>query len=276
MNFPFSRLLLATEHTEFDVGAERVALKLAESHALPLRAVLPIVTNVEYEAMAPATVAGDEQAAFVRITELRHEARASGVEFDIDVRRGADPSREIIADASAIGADLIIARRRGRRSILANLLVGEMVGNVATNASCSVLLVPRAGRVWSRRVLAAVDPTHATAEVVRTAARIALDADIPLLVVSAIAQDTHQSRVEADDAVQGAVAIAREIGAVTEGKVVAGPVAETVVELTADAGADLIVAGRGRPSDFGRRFRLGGNVRPIIGYASGPVLVVKS
>ena len=57
MTFAFTRLLLATEHTEFDVGAERVALALARRHGLPLAAVLPIVSNVEYESVAPGAVA---------------------------------------------------------------------------------------------------------------------------------------------------------------------------------------------------------------------------
>ena len=51
---PFTRILLATEHTEFDVGAERVALELARRCGVPLAAVLPIVTNPEYEVTDPA------------------------------------------------------------------------------------------------------------------------------------------------------------------------------------------------------------------------------
>ena len=50
---PYARILLATEHTEFDSGAERVAFDLALRWGAPLAAVEPLVTNAEYEAVAP-------------------------------------------------------------------------------------------------------------------------------------------------------------------------------------------------------------------------------
>jgi hypothetical protein len=56
----FSRLLLATEHSEHDSGAEALAFALAQRCALPLAAVLPIVSNSEYEALAPQLAAHAE------------------------------------------------------------------------------------------------------------------------------------------------------------------------------------------------------------------------
>ena len=154
MTFSFTRILLATQHTEFDAGAERVAFELAKECAVPLLGVLPVVTNVEYEGVAPELVARAEAEAFQKLTQLRTTAESAGVALDIHVRRGEEPSREIIAEAQRCNADLIVARRRGKRGFLAKLMVGEMVGKVATLAPCSVLLVPRAGRMWTTRVLA--------------------------------------------------------------------------------------------------------------------------
>jgi nucleotide-binding universal stress UspA family protein len=270
----FARLLLATEHTEFDVGAERVAFELARRYAVPLAAVLPIVSNAEYEAVAPEAVARGEAEAFARQTQLRADAQAAGVGFDIRVRRGEEPYREIIAEAQARGSDLIIVRRRGKRGILANLLVGEMVGNVATHAPCSVLLVPRAGRLWTQRVLAAVDTTPAAASVAQTAARVAVEADVPLLVVSVALRDMPDDRAAAKAVVDAAASVAESIGATVEGRIGVGRAAETVAALAVESGADLIVAGRGGPASHGR-FHLGGNAHRIIGLAACPVLVVK-
>ena len=271
----FTRLLLATEHTEFDVGAERVAFELARQRAVPLAAVLPMMSNVEYETVAPQAVVRAENAAFARITQLRGEAQAAGVEFDIHVRRGEEPYREIIAEARDRGADLIIIRRRGKQSILANLLVGEMVGKVATHAPCSVLLVPRAARLWSQRVLAAVDGTRAAPGVAETAARVAVEAGLPLRVVSVAVHDTSDERAAADAAVAAATAVARSLGADVDGRTIAGRAAEAIVALAAESGADLIVAGRGGPGSHGR-LHLGGNAHRIVGLASSAVLVVKS
>lgn len=276
MAFPFSRLLLATEHTEYDTGSERVALGLAGRIGIPLFGVLPMVSNVEYEAIAPEAVARAEEEAFARVIQLRGEAHAAGVEFDIRVRRGAEPYREIIAEAQECDADLVIIRRRGRQSILADLLVGEMVGKVATNAPCSVLLVPRAGHLWTRRVLAAVDVTRAAARVAEIAAKVAVETGLPLLVVSAAPHDTPDLRAAADAAISRAMSVARSAGAAVEGRTVVGRPAEAVAAVAAESGVDLLVAGRGGPDAHGHRFRLGGNVHRIIGLAACPVLVVKS
>ena len=45
MTAPYGRILLATEHTEFDAGAERVAFDLALRWSTPLSAVELLVTN---------------------------------------------------------------------------------------------------------------------------------------------------------------------------------------------------------------------------------------
>ena len=49
----FNPILLATEGTEFDSGAERVAIDLAAQLKLPLYAVRPVVSNPEFEVVAP-------------------------------------------------------------------------------------------------------------------------------------------------------------------------------------------------------------------------------
>jgi len=50
---PFGNVLLATQGTSFDAGAERVAIDLAARLGIGLRVVLPVVSNPEYESMAP-------------------------------------------------------------------------------------------------------------------------------------------------------------------------------------------------------------------------------
>ena len=121
---------------------------------------------------------------------IARRRQAAGVDLDILVRRGEEPFREIIAEAQRCNADLIVARRRGKRGFLAKLMVGEMVGKVATLAPCSVLLVPRAGRMWTQRVLAGVDGSAAAQRAAEIAAQIALRCDLPLLVASAAVHDT--------------------------------------------------------------------------------------
>ena len=274
MTIPYTRLLLATEHTEFDAGAEAVAVALARERGVPLAGVVPIVSNVEYESVASELVARVEEGVHARLVALRADAARAGVDLEVRVRRGEEPWREIVAEAKERNADLLVIRRRGKRSFLADLMVGEMVGKVATHAPCSALLVPRAARLWTRRVLAAVDTTRAAPSVVQAAARVAVEAGLPLTVVSVAVHDTAEERATADAAVAGAIAAARDLGADVDGRVVAGRAAEAIVALAAELGADLIVAGRGGPSSHGR-FHFGGNAHRIVGLAAGAVLVVK-
>jgi nucleotide-binding universal stress UspA family protein len=274
MTLPFERILLATEHTEFDVGAERVAIDIARECGVPLGGVLPIVSNVEYEAVAPELAARAEEGAFAMLTQLRQQAQTAGVDLDIRVRRGEEPYREIIAEAQARHVDLIVVRRRGKRGLLAKLMVGEMVGKVATLAPCSVLLVPRAGRMWSQRVLAAVDTSPAAEAVAATAARVAVRYKLPLLITS-VATDA-ESCGAAETAVAKAIDIARQLGATTEGRAVVGRPPERIAAIASDTGADLLVVGRRGESAALQRMLLGGTAQKIAGLAQCPVLVVKA
>jgi nucleotide-binding universal stress UspA family protein len=273
VTIPYARLLLATEHTEFDAGAERVALDLARQRGAPLAVVVPIVSNDVYESVAPELVTRVEEEVHARLVALREEAARAGVDVDARVRRGEEPWREIVAEAEARNADLVIVRRRGHRSFFGKLLVGEMVGKVATAAPCSVLMVPRAGRSWSRRVLAGVDDTPVGPAVAQAAARLAVAARLPLVVASVAVQDTPAGRAAAEAAVAAAAALAQEEGADVERRVAVGRAPEAMTELAAASGADLVVVGRG---SAGRRLHLGGNAHRIVGLAACPVLVVRT
>jgi nucleotide-binding universal stress UspA family protein len=271
---PYTRVLLATEHTEFDVGAEAVALEYARRWKLPLYAVLPIVSNPEYEVAAPAHAHAAEQAVSARADALRAAAAAAGVELALAIRRGDEPYREIVAEARACGADLVVARRRGRQSFLARMMVGEMIGNVVREAPCSVLLVPRACRMWSAKALAAVDGTAGAVTVVAQAARVAASAGLPLVVASVAAHDTTVERATADTAVRAAIAVAAAAGITAQPIVAAGPPAERIAETARESGADLVVVGRGGSHSVLRRMVFGSTARRIAGLAACPVLIV--
>jgi hypothetical protein len=275
MLIPYTRLLLATEHTEFDAGAERVALELARRCGVALAGVVPIVSNVEYESVAPELVARIEEGVHARLIALREDAARAGVDLDLRVRRGEEPWREIVAEAKARSADLLVIRRRGKRSFLSNLMVGEMVGKVATAAPCSVLMVPRAARVWSRRVLAGIDGTRGGPEVARVAARMAVGAGLPLTVVSVALRDTAGERAEAEQVIAAAVEVARSEGVEAEGQVAAGRPADAIAQLATPTGADLLVVGRGGPEVHGR-LHFGSNAQRVVGLASCAVLVVRA
>jgi nucleotide-binding universal stress UspA family protein len=267
----FKRLLLATEHSDQDAGAEALAFAMAQRCALPLGAVLPIVSNPEYEALAPQLAAHAEAQAGERLRSLTAAAQRAGVALDLQPRRGPEPYREIVDAARARGADLIVIRRRGKRGMLANLLVGEMVRNVVAHAPCSVLVVPRAARMWSRRVLAAMDPSTQDMTPVTTAAAIAADCGLPLSVLC-VTEPAADAMQLAERALQQAWSNARGMGISVDAVTRVGRPHEQIVAAAQQLGADLIVIGRHGDDSLAHAW-LGGVAQKVIGLAEQPVLV---
>jgi len=270
MSGPFSRLLLATEHGEFDAGAEALAFAMARRCALPLAAVLPVVSNPEFEAVAPQLAAKADAEASARRIELEMRARAAGVEMALRVRHGAEPYAEIVDEAREGAADLIVIRRRGKRGFLANLLVGEMVFKVLAHAPCSVLVAPRSAQMWSRRVLVGVDPQAPDARLLAQAAALAAECALPLRVVCVAASEATRPATQA--ALDGAVQRARQLGADAEGELRAGKPHQQLVEAARDCGADLLAVARHGGDSLARAW-MGGTAQKVIGLAECPVLV---
>ena len=231
---------------------------------------MPLVSNAEYEAAAPQLAARADAEAGARADAVEAEAAARGVALALRVRRGAEPSEEIVAEARERQADLIIARRRGKRGFLANLMFGEMVGKVVAHAPCSVLLCPRAAALWQRRVLVGVDPRMPGAGAVELAARVAAACGIGLQLVAVI--DGEGGRAAAESALAGATERARPWVADLRSEVCAGRAHEELVAAAARCGADLIVVGR-HGEERPARASIGGTAQKVIGLAEGPVLI---
>lgn len=270
MPHPFSRLLLATEHSEYDRGAEALGFALAKRCGVSLAGVLPIVSNPEYEMVAPQLAAQSDAQAAQRRAGLESAARAQGVALDLHVRRGPEPYAEIVAEARERAADLIVIRRRGKRGLLANLLVGEMVSKVVAHAPCSVLVTPQGAVLWLRRVLLGVDPQAPHRGSLAAAAAIAAECALPLHLVCVAADEA--GRAGAERALADALSQARALHPTVDGAVRIGRAHEALIAAARDAGADLVVVARHGGSQLARAW-IGGTAQKVIGLAECPVLV---
>jgi nucleotide-binding universal stress UspA family protein len=277
MSSPFKRILLAIEGTEFDAGAERIGIGLAADYGMPLLAVLPLVSNTEFESLAPELEERAEADAAARLDKLRAAGEAQGVEIVGAVRRGEEPFREIVDEASERHADLIVVRRRGKRSYLANLFLGEMVHTVTGHAHCDVLIVPRAAQPWSRGIILATDGSAHSDRATAVAAAIALRHDLPLTAISVVERRDEQAPDDtmAKAHVDRALAAINAVGARAAGRVVTdGKPAEAILAVTQEIGADLIVIGR-RGLNRVERLLLGSTSEKVAGRANCPVLIVQ-
>lgn len=267
----FQHLLLATEHSEFDAGAERLALALAHRCHLPLGCVLPMTSNPEFEAVAPELATRVDMQAAATIAKLHDIAQAQGVHLAMHARRGLEAYREIVDEARERHSELLIIRRRGQRSFLAKLLLGEMVSKVVAHAPCHVLVVPREAQMWSHRVLVAAEPGAEGERIVQLACEVAAECGLPLHVLS-VCDDSDAARTQADRFVQSAVAQARQRGLQAEGEALAGKPVELILRTAQARGADLLVIGSRSHSGLSHVW-IGGVAQKLIGLTSCPVLL---
>lgn len=267
----FTRLLLATEHTEFDAGAEAVAISMAQRCQLPLATVLPLVSNPEFEALAPEIAMRAEREAAAKIAEIRAKAQAQGVTIDLRVRRGEEPYEQIVAEARERRAELIIIRRRGKRGFLANLLMGEMVSKVLSHAPCHVLFAPRDAHMWHQSVLVAAEPGTQGLRVVETAAAIAAECDLPLHLVFVAASEAQSTAIT--DFLVKAQAVALQLGVNLQIELRYGRVYAEILAVASACHADLLVIGSRGDSHIGRAM-IGGVAQKIIGLSDKPVLAL--
>lgn len=269
----FTHLLLATEHSEYDTGAEAMAFALAHRCQLPLATVVPLVSNPEYEAIAPQIAARAEREAATKIAQLREQAQAVGVTIDLHLRRGEEPYQEIVDEAAAQGSDMIIIRRRGKRSFLANLLVGEMVSKVVAHAPCHVLIVPREARMWQQRVLVAAEATAQGRRIVATAVAVAAQCALPLHIVCVVAADSLQP--QADSFLAEMAILAQAQGVTAQGEARIGNAYKEILAARNTSQADLIVMGSRGEASIGRAM-IGGVAQKVMGLSEYPVLVLHS
>lgn len=267
----FTRLLLATEHTEFDTGAESVALSMAKRCQLPLAVVLPLASNPEYEALAPEIAARAEAEAATKICKIRADAEKVGVAIDLHVRRGEEPYQEIVDEARERASELIIVRRRGKRGFLAKLMMGEMVSKVLAHAPCHVLFAPRGARMWSQGVLVAAEPGVQGLRLVSTAAAIAAECGLPLHLVYVGA--TNSPNVESERFFEQARKTAMNSAVTLHTELRSGKAYSEIIAAGAAVQADLLVIGSRNDSHVGHAM-IGGVAQKIIGLSEKPVLAL--
>jgi nucleotide-binding universal stress UspA family protein len=144
----FKKVLVSTDGSAFAEEGVKVAVDLARQCGGELRAV-SVAENPVFYGTPEATAMYDAdlyralsseverlcQAALARAMDA---ARKAGVPFSESLRHG-NPADEIVAEADAWKADVIVLATHGR-SGLVRLLLGSVAHRVVNHAACPVLL----------------------------------------------------------------------------------------------------------------------------------------
>lgn len=186
-------------------------------------------------------------------------------------------------------ADLVVVGSRGHGGF-AGLLLGSVSMSVAMHAACPVLvlhqgaeLAPQAGREAGGTVVVGAGGSAVSADVLRVAARAAIELDAALEVVLAWQDTSMYTDTFVDLRPELAEAAQQDLDAVIatafpegrpprlRGVLKEGPAARVLVEKSEHA--DLVVVGRSGGSEFAGVL-LGSVALPVAEHGRSPVLVV--
>jgi len=261
-------IALMTQWTEFDAGAERMAIELARRLKLPLTVIVPLFSNPEFEVVAHDLVADAEAATAHGVADFKARVQAVGVTAEIRVRRGDELWREVVEEARTEQVGLIVTRRRGHRGFLGKLKVGEMVRQIAAHAPCPLMMVPREAKVPSHGILVAIDAESNLEPAIASAATLASALGLTLEVLVAPSAQTPEVGGWAEQA----RSIARRAGLKVEVTVGHEHLVDAVASRQSAGRADLLVLGI-EPS-AARHGKLGDAVEAIVGGSACATLLV--
>lgn len=271
------RILLATDGSEHSAAAVDVAIDAAKKCTSRLDALTLVISNPEVEAIAPQIVAKAEMRAKEILDEVERNASQRGVTIERLVRHGQDPGYQIVRQAEKRNADLIVMGRRGVRG-LARMFVGEATVKVCGQAPCSVLVVPRGGRMPCNRILLATDGSRYSDAAAVMAERLAQRCALPVTVVSVTVPSHNDARrqVASSAVARVAEALARA-DIVADAQVVEAAQPDVgIVETARTVGADLVVVGSHGRSGLIEKVLIGSVSERVLGAATCPVMVVKT
>ncbi len=271
----FERILLATDGSEFSLGAERVAIEMCVKGGASLTVTTSVLSSPEFDTMGAADAMAQKEAeAEANLNRIEAEATSRGIACSKVIRFGDDPYKDILAESEHINADLIVVGRRGRRG-LARLMLGDATLKVISMAKCSVMVVPKAARMWQSRVLLATDGSRSSDAAAVAAGRVAHCCQTPVTVLSVeVPGHSAERQAEARQIVQRVARLLKEGGVEAEPLVERGDTHHVVLDAAREKGCDLIVMGSHGRTSLGRLL-LGSNSERVIGRAECPVMVVK-
>jgi nucleotide-binding universal stress UspA family protein len=301
-----NRILCPVDFSDSSRHALAHAAAAASWYEAPLT-VLHVFSNVPVFDVAPAL--GVTAMPPVAVRELDREAMLTALRnfaapvvgtatTEVQLTEAPDPRTEILEQASAMGAGLLVMGTHGR-SGFDHLLLGSVTEKVVRKAPCPVLVVPRqaaeapvTGAPPFKRILCAVDFSPTSLHALSYALDLAQEADarISLLHVIEIPPELGEFPLAKDVNING-IRAASEAEYLQRLRALIPPEARTyctvatqvsegrahreILRAAAEEKADLVVMGvHGRGAV--ELLLFGSNTNAVLRSAACPVLVVPS
>jgi nucleotide-binding universal stress UspA family protein len=295
------RILCPIDFSEFSHHALDQARAIAEWYEADIT-VLHVVSITR--ALAPAVAM--TEAAYVPLPpsdlqEIAEEVRrfaepaasSHGPSPKVVVSEGT-PAKEIVRQAEALPADLLVMGTHGR-SGFERLFLGSVTEKVVRSTHLPVLTVPApvegATTVRYKTILCPVEFSDPSMRALEYALRLAQETDAHLIlvhVIEALAEETIPSELshfsvpeyfryleqDARAQLKAAVPVDARAWCTPDERVVFGKASRTIVQLAGEEAADIIVMGVHGAGALGRRL-FGSTTHHVIREAHCPVLTLR-
>jgi uncharacterized protein len=264
------RILLATDGSEYSLGAIREAIGFAKicSSKLYVMSVVEVIADGETSTQKVEEVM--EAEAQKHLSGVKTQAQKEGIECEAFISYG-DPSQSIVDEAAKKRIDLIFIGRRGTTG-LKKLLMGEVASKVIGHTDCKVIVVPRAAVIGPKTILVATDGSGHSIAAAREAVKIAKKCGSSIIALSSMRSENEAASVKSN--IEQVIAMAKEEEVPAEGLTTLGRSYNAIVETAGGRGVDLIVMGIPVKSAFQKIFS-GSATEQVIGKAGCAVLIIK-
>ncbi|UCE32076.1 MAG: universal stress protein [Burkholderiales bacterium] len=270
----FERIMLATDGSDSAAGAERVAFAMAEEWKATLQLMSVVISNPAAIEAAPAVIEAADEKTRLLLDGLYENAVKRAIAAERIVRRGTEPTAEILTAAEKNHSDVIVVGRSQQRGMLKRFL-GDRVSRIIGGARCSVLVVPPDASMWRSRILLATDGSRFSDAAGVVALRLAQLCKLPVTVISVVRESFTEER--AAQAEQAAVRMNEHLakeGIEIDRVVLSGDPATLIAQTADTQQADLIVMGTHGRTGW-ERVRVGSVTDQVVGQSTCAVLAVK-
>jgi nucleotide-binding universal stress UspA family protein len=290
----FSRVLCPTDLSSASQPALRYAAAIAGWYSGTVH-VLHVTAPGGLMDVGPSELAGipHDEAPTVPTLEAAVAAAMGTIPHDVTVVAG-DPAKTIVAQASAIGAELLVMGTHGRRGF-DRFVHGSVTERVLGHAPCPVLTIPpdaarnAPARPLFQHIVCSMDFSPAAVSALNIALDLARQANGALTVMHAVEWydeggphireqfdvDRYRDELVADATTRLAALLAPVDRAWVDVRVrvTVGRPYRRILEEAVNTGADLIVIGAQGNAGFDLAV-FGSTTRQVLREAACPVLVV--